>query len=160
MFGRTKTTHPNPSPVASAPSASNRKASPSVLAADISVLGNIISEGAIDINGRIDGNVKCESVTIREQGQVRGDVVAEAAHIYGKIEGLLKAKHVVLYATAHVTGIIMHESLSIEDGAFIDGKLKRTDKVFIEDDLPQLTDASDTTASKENMLENLRLISG
>ena len=125
----------------------------------MNVLGNIISEGFLDINGRVEGNVKCENATIRENGRVKGDVVAEMVQIYGHIEGLVKAKHVNLYATAHVTGVIMHESLSIEDGAFVDGKFKRTDKVFIDDAPEPEQHAEENPADSEHMLDNLRLIS-
>lgn len=159
MFGKSKTPpsiQHSPTPQ---PQSNNRKVGPSVLSSDINILGNIVSEGVLDINGRIEGNVKCENATIREQGFVKGDVVAEVVQIYGRIEGLVKAKHVVLFASAHVTGVIMHESLSIEDGAFVDGKFKRTDKVFIEDEMIMSKD-DDEPAMRENTLDNLRLISG
>ena len=140
-----------------------RRSTPSVISADMNVLGNIISDGFLDINGRVEGNVKCESTTIREQGHIKGDVVADTIQIYGHVEGLVKAKNVHLYASARVIGVIMHESLSIEDGAFVDGKFKRTDKVFIDDDAS--FEPSDSFESKddadeddENVLDNLKLV--
>lgn len=141
---------------------------PSVISADMYVLGNVISsDGLLDIDGKIDGNVRCKVATVRPNGRVKGDVVAEIVHVYGEIEGLVKAKAVMLYASARVQGTIMHESLSIEDGAFVDGKFKRTDKVFIDDELSKSLDAAafdndnDEPASEEELkvLENLRLIS-
>ncbi|MEJ0009310.1 MAG: polymer-forming cytoskeletal protein [Alphaproteobacteria bacterium] len=47
----------------------------------MNVLGNIISEGMLDIDGKIDGNVRCHTVSIRENGQVRGDVIAEIVYV-------------------------------------------------------------------------------
>lgn len=158
MFGKSKTKTTTQT-TTNTTTTSHRRATPSVISADMNVLGNIISEGFLDINGRIEGNVKCDNATIRENGKVKGDVIAETVQIYGEVEGLVKAKHVNLYATAHVTGVIMHESLSIEDGAFVDGKFKRTDKVFI-DDLPDDSDPSDTDEDDSQVLDNLRLISG
>jgi len=38
-------------------------------------------------------------------------------------KGSIKARTVLLYATAEVNGTIMHESLTIEDGASVDGKI-------------------------------------
>jgi cytoskeletal protein CcmA (bactofilin family) len=154
MFGKSKTNNTG------APSTPLKKVTPSVISADMNVLGNIISEGFLDINGRIEGNVKCDHAVIRENGKVKGDVVAQTVQIYGEVEGLVKAKHVNLYATAHVAGVIMHESLSIEDGAFVDGKFKRTDKVFI-DDAGEQSDANTGESEEESrILDNLRLISG
>lgn len=164
MFGKSKTPPSSNSSGSTSPSPTvSRKTTPSVISADMNIMGNIISDGVLDINGRIDGNVKCDSATIRDQGLIKGDVIADTVQVYGKIEGLVKARHVVLYATSHVTGIIMHESLSIEDGAFIDGKLKRTDKVFIEDEShfsSHEMDYDSEAAPKENVLDSLRLISG
>lgn len=109
-------------------------ATPSVISADMNVLGNVISEGVLDIDGKIDGNVRCFSASIRENGKIRGDVMADTVYVHGTVEGLIKAKHVILYASARVIGTIMHESLTIEDGAFVDGKFKRTDKLFLDGD--------------------------
>lgn len=105
-----------------------RKSPPTIIAADVNMLGNVISEGSMDIDGRIEGNVRCKSVTIRKNGVIKGDVFADVLHAYGRIEGLIKARDVHLYASCHVEGVIMHESLTIEDGAFVDGQFKRAGK--------------------------------
>lgn len=182
MFGRSsKPTSKKPSsnsPTRVAP----KGLSPSVISADMHVLGNIISDGFLDIDGKVEGNIKCRSATVRPNGLVRGDIHADVIHVYGRIEGQVKSRNVSLYASARVQGTIMHESLSIEDGAFVDGKFKRTDKVFIDDDAPapafeSLEDATplqipnfasdedmegdedDASDEELRMLENLRLIS-
>lgn len=160
---RHRTEKPSTASQASA-SPLGRKSAPSVISADMNVLGNIISEGFLDIDGRIEGNVKCQSVVVRANGRVKGDVIADNIQIYGTIEGLVKAKTVNLYSSAHVAGVIMHESLSIEDGAFVDGKFKRTDKVFIDDESADDDDEDDSSDSSseldESVMDNLRLISG
>ncbi|OYW13783.1 MAG: hypothetical protein B7X02_01435, partial [Rhodospirillales bacterium 12-54-5] len=107
---------------------------PSVLAADLHILGNLVSDGVVDIDGQIDGNIKAHTISIRSNGCVRGDVEAEIVQVYGAVEGTIRGKTVILYSTAKVVGVIMHEALTIEDGAFVDGKCKRTDKVFISSD--------------------------
>lgn len=167
MFGLSKSKHA-PATGSNSSALGKKGSTPSVIATDMNVLGNIISEGLLDIDGKIDGNVRCHTVSIRENGRVKGDVIAEVAYVYGTIEGLLKAKSVTLFSSARVLGSIMHEALSIEDGAFIDGKLKRTDRIAIEDApfearLPQLdnfdNDNEETTSEAERLvLENLRLI--
>lgn len=162
MFSKKK---PAPTTNANTTGSAPRKSTPSVISADMNVLGNIISDGFLDINGRVEGNVKCDSTTIREHGQIKGDVVADTIQIYGHVEGLVKAKSVHLYASARVIGVIMHESLSIEDGAFVDGKFKRTDKVFIDDDASYDAgsdffnddDKSDDD-EEEGVLDNLKLV--
>ncbi|MBN67441.1 MAG: cell shape determination protein CcmA [Rickettsiales bacterium] len=148
-----------PQTSAQARSVAAKKISPSVISSDMNVLGNIISEGFVDIDGRIEGNIKCHSTTIRENGRVNGDVIADMVTIHGTVIGLVKAKSVILHSSAHVEGVIMHESLSIEDGAFVDGKFKRTDKVFIDDDAVIEPDESMSEEDEMQKLENIRLIS-
>jgi cytoskeletal protein CcmA (bactofilin family) len=188
MFGRSNK-HATPKKTNKATNSPTRVApkglTPSVISADMHILGNIISDGFLDIDGKIEGNVKCRSATVRPNGLVRGDIQTDVIHVYGRVEGQIKSRNVSLYSSARVTGTIMHESLSIEDGAFVDGKFKRTDKIFIEDEgageqalleSDHLSDAAplqipsfstdtdmddDEDASEEElrMLENLRLIS-
>jgi len=158
MFKRNKTDASLPATVSPAkPTPLPKNATPSVISADMNVLGNIVADGMLDIDGKIQGNVRCHTATIRSNGRVKGDVVAETVQIYGEVEGLVKARVVNLYNSARVIGVIMHESLSIEDGAFVDGKFKRTDKVFVEDEPEEDDPYAD---DKFNMLDNLRLISG
>ena len=135
-----------------------------IIARGMNVLGNIVSEGIIDCNGIVEGNIRCKMLTIREHGVVKGEITVETVLVYGKVNGLIRAKHVQLFATCSIEGIVMHESLSIEDGAFIDGKCKRTDKPIavaepveipfggaFDDEIPEKVE-------KSKMLENIRLI--
>lgn len=145
---------------------------PSVISADMHLIGNVISpEGALDIDGQINGNVRCHTVSLRENGKVVGDIVAEQIYIYGIVEGTVKARSVTLYSTARVTGSIMHENLSIEDGAFVDGKFKRTDRIADEELFAKRIEQSSSIFTNDNdndngdaseaeliVLENLRLI--
>jgi cytoskeletal protein CcmA (bactofilin family) len=145
---------------------------PSVISADMHLIGNVISpEGALDIDGQINGNVRCHTVSLRENGKVVGDIMAEQIYIYGIVEGTVKARSVTLYSTARVTGSIMHENLSIEDGAFVDGKFKRIERIAddelfakrIEQSGSIFTNDNDNEAGEASeaeliVLENLRLI--
>lgn len=171
MFGKSK--KPKESKASNSTAASlGKKSAPSVISADMNVLGSIISDGFIDIDGKVDGNVKCDSAIIRSNGVVKGDVVANTVQIYGHIEGLVHAGSVGLYHSAHVIGTIMHESLTIEDGAFVDGKFKRLvrSEQPAEDEAPMIDvtraaandDDEDGEAHElqERMMDNLKLISG
>lgn len=125
----------------------------SVVGRHLHMLGNIVYEGGtVDFDGTLDGNLRCEALTLRGNGVINGEIIAHTVRIYGKVNGLIKAKNVHLYSGAYIEGIVMHEQLVIEDGAFIDGKCKRTDKP---------SEAADAAASAKplRMMENIRLIS-
>lgn len=153
----------------------NRKTmEPSVIAANMNVLGNVVSDGILDIDGQIDGNVRAEIVTLRPNGRIRGDLMAAEVYVHGTVDGLIKAQAVNLFATAVVHGTIMHETITVEDGAQVDGKLKRSPLPAIEDKREPsvglvgaaaqegsfLIDTDEPQSEREiKILENLRLIS-
>lgn len=150
---------------------------PSVVANNMNVLGNIVSDGILDIDGQVDGNVRGHSVTVRPNGRIRGDLIAQEVFVHGTVDGLIKAENVTVFASATVRGTIMHESLTIEDGARVDGKLKRTERLAIEDmraesvrrSISPVVDSGIDGGDNDNdepqseaeirILENLRLIS-
>lgn len=136
-----------------------KKVAPSIISSDVNLMGSIISDGFVDIDGKIEGNVKAFSVTVRANGRIKGDVIAETVQIFGEVKGLVKAKNVYLYASCRVVGIIMHEALTIEDGAFVDGKFKRTDKNLASGEDFAFEEDEMQPGENVNVLEHLRLIS-
>lgn len=143
-------------------SGSRKEPIPSIITQDVNILGNIVSDGNMDFDGTLNGNIRCSTLTIRANGFIKGEVVADHVFIYGKVKGLVRAKHVQLFSGCNVEGVIMHETISIEDGAFIDGKCKRTDKVHTAEDEEADSDGDflfdDSNGSEPKMLENIRLI--
>ena len=140
---------------------SRRETTPSVVTKEFNILGNIVSEGNIDFDGTLNGNVRCDTLTLRGNGHIKGEVVANSVHVYGVIKGLIRAKDVHLYANCNVEGIIMHEAVTIQDGAIVDGKFKRTDRVQPAGErIAEVEYAFEEPSSTESkILENIRLIS-
>ncbi len=130
-----------------------------IIGKDVNILGNIVSEGSVDFSGTIDGNIRCESLTLRGESCVKGEIVATNVYAYGKIRGLIRAKSVHLFATANIEGVIMHEAIKIEDGAFVDAKFKRTDKVRTKEE-SEFSFEESADSFEPKILDNLRLIAG
>jgi cytoskeletal protein CcmA (bactofilin family) len=130
---------------------------PTCIARGTHIIGNIVHEGVLDFDGTLDGNIRCDTLTVRANGRIKGDITAENLFVYGKVIGVLRAKNVVLHATCHIEGVVMHESLSMEDGAFLDGKCKRTNKPANEDS-NQSENEDESDEPKAKVLENIRLI--
>jgi len=101
------------------------KTTPTILARDLSVEGNITSAGMIEVEGSIKGSIQGNSVILREECFVEGSITAESLIIRGRFEGSIKAKNLSISSKARVQGDIEYDSLSVEDGACIDGKFKR-----------------------------------
>jgi cytoskeletal protein CcmA (bactofilin family) len=133
---------------------------PTVITQDVNILGNIVSDGNVDFDGTLNGNIRCATLTIRNNGCIKGEVVAHNVLIYGRVKGLIRAKHVQLFSSCNVEGIIMHETVAIEDGAFIDGKFKRTDKIQSEETEDSTADFAfdESNTLDTKVLDNIRLI--
>lgn len=98
---------------------------PSIISTGLHVNGDITSDGDVQIEGVIVGDVKSRTVTIGESGEVTGEVIADQLQVSGKVAGQIKARSVNLARSARVQGDILHETLSIEAGAYIEGNVKR-----------------------------------
>lgn len=106
---------------------SGEKGIPSIIGTSMRVSGNLHSEGAVQIEGVIEGDVLCAEVTVGRNATIRGHIQAETANIHGNVDGEIRAKSVVLSSTAHVVGDIIHEEVAIEAGAYVEGQLLRRD---------------------------------
>jgi cytoskeletal protein CcmA (bactofilin family) len=98
---------------------------PSIISSDLHVVGDLSSDGEIQIDGKLDGDINTRSLLIGETAIVKGHIVADQVRVHGAVEGQIKARMVALAKKAHVIGDILHEDLSIETGAFLEGHCKR-----------------------------------
>ena len=134
MFSRSKDNGPVAKPkshnVASAPPATKRggrAAAPSIFSTDLLFEGTLTSEGDIQIDGRIDGNIRSGSLTVGDKAVVNGEIVANDVTIRGRVLGSIRARKVQLSSTAHVEGDILHNALAVESGAFFDGNCRHAE---------------------------------
>lgn len=103
------------------------KMSSSVIGADLVITGSLQSNGEVTIEGEIQGDIQCGSLLVGETARVQGNVVADEVVIRGRVEGSVRGNHVALQSTSHVEGDVFHRSLSIEQGAFFEGKSRRSE---------------------------------
>jgi cytoskeletal protein CcmA (bactofilin family) len=134
MFTKGKTPEPPPAPaprpVLPEPPkqrpASGARSGPSIISADVKITGRIESQGELDINGHIEGDVKATALTIGDTGAVKGSVMAEQVVVRGTIEGTIRARKVQICSGAKVRGDIFHASLAIEPNANFEGGVKHS----------------------------------
>jgi len=94
----------------------------SLIAEQLTIEGSVSGDGELQIDGTIRGDVRMGKVTIGDSGHVEGSVQAEVIEVRGRVVGVMTAKQVRLNASAYVDGDITHEQLSIEAGAFFQGR--------------------------------------
>ena len=109
----------------SVPEKSKSKSGPSILSHDMHVVGKIFSTGDIQIEGRLDGDLRSHAVTIGEKALVSGEVAGDMVNVFGQVKGTIRARQVYLCATSKVTGDVFNEVLAIETGAQLNGAVNR-----------------------------------
>jgi cytoskeletal protein CcmA (bactofilin family) len=130
-------------PAAAQPAAAPKRAVrnggvPSIISAELLVRGTLVSQGDVQIDGKVDGDIRASALVVGEKAIILGDIYAEEAVIRGRVEGSIRARKVNLCATCHVEGNILHEALAVEAGAFFEGNCRHSDN--------PLADAPDVTA--------------
>jgi cytoskeletal protein CcmA (bactofilin family) len=108
--------------------APDAKAVPSIISADLTIRGDMLTSGEIQIDGEVFGDIRARAVTVGEFADIQGEIIAESIVIKGKITGRLRGRAVHLTRTARVTGDIWHKTLGVEGGAVIQGQCKHMDE--------------------------------
>src|SRR3974390_3403326 len=93
-----------------------------VIAKGLKIVGSVTAEGLVEVNGQIAGELHCTSLVVARGAHVTGTVAAERVVVDGKVEGPIQGGEVLLKSLAHVVGDIYHQSLSMERGAYFDGR--------------------------------------
>ncbi|RME62583.1 MAG: polymer-forming cytoskeletal protein [Alphaproteobacteria bacterium] len=124
MFSKSKD---DPTPAVEAPAKSLRPGrpaagAPSIIGADVHIVGNLATAGEIQLDGSVEGDIQAGALTMGESGVLKGTLVADNVVIRGEVSGAIRARTVVLERSAKISGDVFHETLSIEAGARIDGK--------------------------------------
>jgi len=131
MFSRNKNDKSNAGSDAK-PQPKAKPAPPSIVSIDLEMDGNLSSTGEIHVDGTIIGDIHTYSLLVGPTADIKGEIIADQVRIHGRVKGQIRARQVTLAKTAHVVGDILHEDLSIETGAFLEGLCKH-ETVVVDD---------------------------
>jgi cytoskeletal protein CcmA (bactofilin family) len=115
---QTASTRPGPSTMASA--------SASVIGADLSIVGNLESKGEIQIEGEVQGDIHAARIVVGEHAKIIGSLLAQDVIVRGNVAGSVRGNNVTLQSASRVEGDVFHRSLAIEEGAYFEGKSRRS----------------------------------
>ena len=105
----------------------------STIGADFTIEGLVNSAGEVDLGGSIKGPVNVKALIIKEKGSVIGEINAEIVNVLGFVDGKVKAKKITVGTTGEVKGDLeFTESLVVEEGARLDGNVKKVPLAKIE----------------------------
>jgi cytoskeletal protein CcmA (bactofilin family) len=126
---------------------------PSIIVSDLNISGDLVSQGSIEIGGKVKGNVKCNNVIIRKESKVDGDIFADKLVIKGVVKGIVNVDDVIIDESGVFEGQINYKNLTTKPGANINGILNKVDKpkeeVISDDDASHEFNKSDSTPINE-----------
>jgi cytoskeletal protein CcmA (bactofilin family) len=93
----------------------------SIISKALKITGQLESTEAVQIDGEVDGDIRAASVKVGSNAKVKGTVYGEVVELAGRVEGKIEAKKVVLTHTAHMSGDVIHQDITIESGAYMNG---------------------------------------
>jgi cytoskeletal protein CcmA (bactofilin family) len=97
----------------------------SVIDAWLQITGNLQSEGEVQVDGQVHGDIRCAHLTVGRDARITGNITAEEVVVRGTVTGLIRANRVILQDTAQVDSEIVHKKLAIEEGATFEGIARR-----------------------------------
>jgi cytoskeletal protein CcmA (bactofilin family) len=97
----------------------------SFIGSEVIISGDLATDAQLHVDGRIDGNVRCAQLIQGGDGIISGNIVADEARLAGTVEGTVSAASITIEATARILGDIAYDTIGIEAGARIEGRLGR-----------------------------------
>lgn len=94
---------------------------PSIISENSKIKGDIISDGIVHVDGRVEGDISCDELIIGVKGQVVGSVNANNLQLYGVLSGKATVDNLFIAHTAKMIGDASHNTIAIEPGAYVDG---------------------------------------
>lgn len=103
----------------------------SIIARDMTITGDMQTEGVVKVEGRVNGNIHATSQVIVSPGaMIEGDLHTKEAVVAGEIKGTIRAaERIELQATALVRGDIYTPRISVIEGGRVSGEVNMTGDV-------------------------------
>ncbi|MBA2628192.1 MAG: polymer-forming cytoskeletal protein [Gemmatimonadales bacterium] len=98
----------------------------SIIAKDMTVSGDLETDGVVKVEGRVHGNIRAGSQVLVSPGAiVQGDVITREAVVAGEVHGTIHAsERVELQASAAVMGDVLTPRIAILEGGRLSGAVK------------------------------------
>lgn len=93
------------------------------LTAGSKIIGTIMADSDIRIDGHVEGNIECTGkIVIGEQGKIKGNISCVNAEIMGHLNGQIDCKQTLaLHATCNIQGDVKTQTLIVEPNAIFNG---------------------------------------
>lgn len=115
-----------------------------VIAKGITFTGTVEGEGIVQIEGRLEGEIKLKgSVTVATTGVVQGPITADSVRVAGEVQGSITARdNLCLERTGSIHGDVSTCSLIVENG-----RLDGSSRMLAAPERPHVVEQPEVTAS-------------
>ena len=95
----------------------------------VTITGMIKASNKVTVQGTIDGDIECNSVTVNKSGKVKGKIKTETMTVEGKVEGEMNVNSVLnIKSEGHVSGKVFYGEIQIDEGGKLSGEINHRDK--------------------------------
>lgn len=94
----------------------------SVLGADVAIKGNVEASADLHVDGTVEGDLTCTSLVQGESSLIQGGITADTARLSGTVKGTITVRELVILKSARIDGDVHYETLTIEQGANVNGR--------------------------------------
>lgn len=101
----------------------------SVIGADVVIRGNVSASADLHIDGAIEGDIACAALVQGESSRIEGAIEAENARLSGQVKGTITVRELVVLRSARIEGDVHYDTLTIEQGAQVEGRFANDARV-------------------------------
>ena len=92
------------------------------------ITGNIKSDSDVKIQGTVEGDVECNSITIDSSGKLRGKIQTENLKVLGKAEGEINVNNLLeIQSKGDVSGKVIYGGIQIAEEGRLAGEINFKD---------------------------------
>ena len=102
-------------------------ADPLILGEGVRIAGAIYLDCDLILSGAVEGEVHCRRLKVESDGVIEGKVVAQEVNVRGRVAGEIYSPELTLRASCNVEAAIYYRALTLERGAFFEGKFRQSD---------------------------------
>ena len=118
--------------------------------------GDMSTTGDIAIAGIIDGNILSKTLTILDTGTINGNIESARVEVEGQVNGNIQGNNVYLGKNALIRGdIYFFETLKTEEGADVDGYIKKSKQPTSKSDQLEKENKSQNKFNKPTLVKNV-----
>jgi len=94
-----------------------------VIGAGVRIKGDVEADIDLQIDGHVQGDVRCGTLILNEHAVISGSIVADRVRVAGLVEGGIEAIDLAVEAGAHIKGEVSYSRLRISNGGIFEGTM-------------------------------------